>query len=75
MKKVLLCIATVSALLAAAPAMASDDRDLGGFKYGPYGQRMGGPFWQLPWRAHRYNYGFAFAPGYHRYWHHERDRR
>jgi len=59
----------------ASYASSADDNGAreGGFKIGPLGQRMGGPFW-----SHRYyrgpGFGYAYVPGYHRTWRYEHDR-
>lgn len=58
----------------ASQASSADDNGAreGGFKVGPMGQWMGGPF-----VSHRYyrgrDFGFAYVPRYHRTWRYERD--
>jgi hypothetical protein len=71
MKKILLCLVAASVLAAAVPAMANDNdrNDRGGFKYGPYGQRMGGSFIH----QYRHDYGFAFVPEFPRIWHYDHE--
>jgi hypothetical protein len=45
----------------------------GGYKWGPYGQRLGGtPYWRGREAAYS---GFAYVPGHRRVWRHERDYR
>lgn len=65
-----------SVTIASLPSQAASKDDVGaregGFKIGPLGQRMGGPFW-----SHRYyrgsDFGYAYVPRYHRTWRYERD--
>jgi hypothetical protein len=68
-----IALGSVSLGTVASQASSADENGAreGGFKIGPLGQRMGGSF-----MSHRYRgpeFGFAYAPGYHRHWHYERD--
>jgi hypothetical protein len=68
--KIALAVAVI--LGAASAAQANEPRDeYGGYKYGPFGQRMGT---HSHWGARRgFDSGFAFVPGHPRSWRHERD--
>jgi hypothetical protein len=70
--KTKIALATAVILGAASAAQANEPRDeYGGYKYGPYGQRMGT---HSHWSTRRgFDFGFAFAPGHPRSWRHERD--
>jgi hypothetical protein len=70
--KIAMILAAAAIFGAASIAQANEPRDeYGGFKYGPFGQRMGGTGFWPRWHGHRGAYfGFAYATGHARHWHH-----
>jgi hypothetical protein len=73
--KTAMALAAVVILGAVSVAQANDNadnwNDVGGFRIGPLGQRLGGTGFRPHWRGHPGAfYGFAYAPRYHRVWHH-----
>ena len=73
--KTAMALAAAAILGAVSVAQANSNADnwneVGGFRIGPLGQRMGGTgFWPHV-RGHRAAYyGFAYVPRHHRFWHH-----
>jgi hypothetical protein len=73
--KTAMALAAAAVLGAVSVAQANENADnwneVGGYRIGPLGQRLGGTGFWPHWRGHRgAYYGFAYAPGYRRVWHH-----
>ena len=72
LRKTALALAAALVFGAVTAAQANENADnwneVGGYRIGPLGQRLGGTgFWP---RGHRGAYfGFAYAPRHHRVWH------
>jgi hypothetical protein len=69
-------LAAAVILGAVSVAQANENADnwneTGGYRYGPYGQRLGGTGFLPHWRGHRGAFfGFAYVPRHRRVWHHE----
>jgi hypothetical protein len=74
LSKTAMALAAAAILGAVSVAQANDNADnwneAGGYRIGPLGQRLGGTGFSH-WRGHRGAYfGFAYAPGHRRVWHH-----
>ena len=74
LRKTAMALAAAAIFGAVSVAQASDHdnwNDIGGYRIGPLGQRLGGTGFGSHWRGHRGAYlGFAYAPRYRRTWHH-----
>ena len=76
--KIALAAALAIGAVSMAQAGSRDDNGgntRGGYHIGPMGQWFGGPaFRTRHWnRGYAYEpFGYAYAPGYHRYWRYER---
>jgi hypothetical protein len=73
LRKITMALAVAAIVGGASVAQANDNdrNDRGGFRYGPYGQRMGGTGFRPHWRGHTGAYfGLAYAPRHRRVWYH-----
>jgi hypothetical protein len=73
--KTAMALAAAAVLGAVSVAQANSNADnwneVGGYRIGPLGQRMGGTGFWPHWRGHRGAFfGFAYAPRHLRFWHH-----
>jgi hypothetical protein len=75
LRKTALALAAALVFGAVTAAQANENADnwneVGGYRIGPLGQRLGGTGVWPHWRGYRGAYfGFAYAPRHHRVWYH-----
>jgi hypothetical protein len=75
LRKTALALAAALVFGAVTAAQANENADnwneVGGYRIGPLGQRLGGTGFLPHWRGYRGAYfGYAYVPRHHRVWNH-----